>query len=75
MLLDFRLDALAATTNDLLLDCPQMNYFNDMPLPPGKEHYWLLASLSMQLSNKTIIELGTHLGNSAYMLSYGNRKL
>jgi predicted O-methyltransferase YrrM len=74
-MLDFRVDTIARTTKDLFTDCPQMHYFNDMPQAPGKEHYWLLASLSIQLSNKSIIELGTHTGNSAYMLSYGNRKL
>jgi predicted O-methyltransferase YrrM len=74
-MLDFRLDTIANTTRTLLQDCPQMQYYNDMPREPGKEHYWLLASLSMQVSNKTIVELGTHKGNSAYMLSYGNRKL
>lgn len=74
-MLDFRLNTILETTKTLLSDCPQMNNFNDMSQRPGKEHYWLLASLSMQLSNKTIIELGTHTGNSAYMLSYGNRKL
>jgi predicted O-methyltransferase YrrM len=74
-MLDFRIDSIAKYTVNLLEDCPQMKNFDDMPKAPGKEHYWLLAALSMQVSNKTIIELGTHIGNSAYMLAYGNRKL
>ena len=58
-----------------LTETPQLTKFEDVRAPPSKEHYYLLASLSSQLSNKTIIELGTHMGNSAYVLAYGNRAL
>jgi len=34
-----------------------------------------LAALGIQLNSKHIIELGTHTGNSAYVLAYANRTL
>lgn len=74
-MIDFRRTTIIENTKNLLSDNPDLNRFDDVPKPPGREHYFFLASLSMQLSNKTIIELGTHTGNSAYVLAYGNRKL
>jgi hypothetical protein len=43
------------------------SYFFDKP---GKEHYRLLSYLSCLFNNSNIIDLGTHLGNSALALSY-----
>ena len=37
----------------------------------GTEHYKLLMSISRQLTNVKILEIGTHHGNSAIALSYG----
>jgi predicted O-methyltransferase YrrM len=37
----------------------------------GEEHYKLFAAISMQLNNCKILEIGTHEGNSAVILSYG----
>jgi predicted O-methyltransferase YrrM len=37
---------------------------------PGKEHYRLLCYLSTLFNHSNIIDLGTHLGNSALALSY-----
>jgi hypothetical protein len=37
--------------------------------PPGKNHYKLLAYLSLLINDKTIIELGTHHGTSSLALS------
>ena len=36
----------------------------------GTQHYRLLSYLSSQFDNSNIIDLGTHLGNSALALSY-----
>jgi hypothetical protein len=36
---------------------------------PGREHYRLLAYLSQNLSGKTIIDIGTHMGSSALALA------
>ncbi len=38
----------------------------------GKEHYKLLAYLSLQFNNKIIIDIGTHKGYSASALGYNN---
>jgi len=52
---------------------PQIKGFNINPSEfygePGREHYRLLAYLSKQLSGKTIIDIGTHMGSSALALS------
>jgi predicted O-methyltransferase YrrM len=40
----------------------------------GIEHYPLLASISSQLTNKKILDLGTFEGISALALNYGNLK-
>ena len=37
---------------------------------PGEQHYRLLAYLSTLYNNTSIIEIGTHLGESAMALSY-----
>lgn len=37
--------------------------------PPGENHYYLLAYLSSQINNSTIIELGTHHGTGTLALS------
>jgi len=37
--------------------------------PPGKNHYSLLAYLSLQLDNQLIVELGTHHGTSSLAFS------
>lgn len=37
---------------------------------PGDQHYQLLATISTYYENRNIIDLGTHLGHSAYALSY-----
>tara|TARA_Y100000593_G_C4179188_1_gene271157 strand:- start:69 stop:695 length:627 start_codon:yes stop_codon:yes gene_type:complete len=36
----------------------------------GKEHYKLLAYLSTCYNNETLIDIGTHMGGSAFALSY-----
>jgi predicted O-methyltransferase YrrM len=38
----------------------------------GTEHYKLFMAISMQLKDVSILEIGTHHGNSAVALSYGN---
>jgi predicted O-methyltransferase YrrM len=38
----------------------------------GREHYKLFISISKQLKDAKILEIGTHNGNSAVALSYGN---
>jgi len=38
--------------------------------PRGRQHYRLLAELSLQFYEKTIIDIGTHKGMSALALSY-----
>jgi len=38
----------------------------------GREHYKLFMGISKQLKNSKILEIGTHNGNSAIALSYGN---
>lgn len=38
--------------------------------PSGRQHYRMLAQLSLQVYNQTIIDIGTHRGMSALALSY-----
>jgi len=66
---DFRRSTILETTKDLLSENPALTAFEDVPKSPGQEHYFFLAALSTQLTNKTIIELGTHTGNSAHVLA------
>jgi len=74
MLLDFNKDTILKLTDNFLKDNPNISNYEDVRELPGKEHYYLLASLSMQLKNKKILELGTHTGRSAIALNYGNLK-
>jgi len=68
-------------TEDLIKSI-DFNRFNDIikdSLPhdaiefkgdPGKQHYQLLAYIASLFNNSTIIEIGTHRGNSSLALSY-----
>jgi predicted O-methyltransferase YrrM len=71
--LDFRFHSIKALCSGLIQSDSRLVKFNDIIQPPGKEHYFFLAALGIQLKNKTIIELGTHTGDSAYVLAYANR--
>jgi predicted O-methyltransferase YrrM len=71
-MLDVRRDTIIRAA-PFLSETSHLTQFDDVPKLPGQEHYYFLAALSLQLKNKTIIELGTHIGNSAYVLAYGNR--
>ena len=71
--LDLTPKKILETTNNFFEDEPKLKLSNDVLQPIGTEHYMFLASLSVQLKNKTIIELGTHKGVSSYILGYGNR--
>lgn len=62
------------STRSFLSDNPVLMNYWDVCESPGREHYFCLAALSLQLQNKTIVELGTHKGNSSFTLAYGNRK-
>ena len=75
IMLDLRIESIEKYTKTIMKDCPEIKNCEYVPKPPGTEHYLLLAALSMQLKNKTILDFGTYRGNSAYMLAYGNRKL
>jgi len=44
-------------------------------LPPGQEHYHLLAHLASQLHDSLIVDIGTFLGYSALALSGGSNKV
>lgn len=46
---------------------------NDFYNEPGKEHYRLLSYFSSLFNNSNIIEIGTHLGESAIALSYNEK--
>lgn len=74
MKLDFSKNYILSSTTDFLIDNPSISWLHDVQEPPGKEHYFFLASLGIQLQNKKIIELGTHKGVSAVVLNYGNKK-
>ena len=71
--LDLTAKKILETTNDFFENEPKLKILNDVLQPIGTEHYMFLVSLSVQLKNKTIIELGTHKGVSSYILGYGNR--
>ncbi len=73
MHLNFTKSYIENNTWDVLKKEPNLCNINDITQPIGQEHYMFLASLGIQLKNKTIVELGTHKGVSAYVLSYGNR--
>jgi hypothetical protein len=52
---------------NLVVEQEFRHYFLDQP---GKEHYKLLAYLSNQFKNTTILDIGTYKGCSALALSY-----
>jgi len=70
---DFRKDTIITLTSHLIASDSRFPSFNDIIQPPGKEHYFFLAALAIQLKGKHIIELGTHTGDSAFVLAYANR--
>jgi predicted O-methyltransferase YrrM len=74
MKLDFRINTILQNTTSFLDDNPILYAYEDTVLPPGKEHYKLLASIGCQLSNCKILEFGTHKGNSTIALNYGNQR-
>jgi len=74
MILSFSKNYILSVTKDFLLDNPSISWLDDVKEPPGKEHYFCLASIGLQLQNKKIIELGSHKGVSAVALNYGNKK-
>jgi predicted O-methyltransferase YrrM len=74
MKLNFSLENILSSTKDFLIDNQIISGLEDVKQPPGKEHYFFLASLGVQLQNKKIIELGTHKGVSSIALNYGNKK-
>lgn len=73
MNLDLKRQTIIDTTNRFIVDNQNISQNNEVGDPPGREHYFLLASIGIQLQNKKIMELGTHHGRSAYTLNYGNR--
>ena len=52
---------------DLITESQFRSYFLDQP---GKEHYRLLAYLSTQYNNATLLDVGTYKGCSAVALSF-----
>ena len=72
-MLDLKYNTIIENTKNFLTDNKIISMYEDVCLPPGKEHYLLLASIGIQLQNKKIIEFGTHYGRAAYTLNYGNR--
>lgn len=73
MKLNLSLDYIISTTSNFLNDNKNIAIYKDVRDMPGKEHYFLLASIGVQLKNSKIIELGTHKGNSVIALNYGNK--
>ena len=74
MNLDLRIEKLNELTKDFPNDI--LNYFGyqvDILKNFGEEHYKLLAGISAQKKNIKILELGTHKGQSAVCLTYGNK--
>jgi predicted O-methyltransferase YrrM len=72
--LDFRMQTVVDSTASFLSDNPVLTRYSDVCERPGREHYFFLAALSLQLKNTKIVELGTHKGNSSFTFAYGNRK-
>jgi len=72
--LDLKLETIQKLSVDFLSDNPQIAQIADVREPCGKEHYFFLAALGIQLTQKKIIELGTHNGRSTIALNYGNLK-
>jgi predicted O-methyltransferase YrrM len=74
MKLNLNRDFLQSTIPDFPNDIIQhFGFKEDVVKHFGEEHYQLLSSISMQCDNKKIMELGTHKGQSAVCLTYGNR--
>ena len=72
--LNLRLEFLGSLTKNFPFDVIKyFGYLDDITKNFGKEHYKLLASISMQLKNKKFLELGTHKGQSAVCLTYSNQ--
>jgi predicted O-methyltransferase YrrM len=74
MIYDLKLSTINSTASNFLYENPILCNINHVKLPPGTEHYLLLATISSQIKNGKIIELGTHAGISALALNYGNVK-
>lgn len=74
MKFDFSLQNIVSNSRDFLSDNPSISSNEYLGEPPGKEHYFLFASLGIQLQNKKIIEFGTYRGLSCIALDYGNKK-
>ena len=55
--------------NDIIKDSLPHDAF-EFTGDPGKQHYMLLAYIASLFNNSTIIEIGTHRGNSSLALSY-----
>jgi len=60
---------------DLRKQCSLINLCDDFYKNPGDQHYMLLAYLSSLFDNKHIIEIGTHVGESAVALSYNKNNI
>jgi hypothetical protein len=60
---------------DLRKKFSNINVCNDFYKNPGNQHYILLAYLSSLFDNKHIIEIGTHVGESAIALSYNKNNI
>lgn len=70
MNLNFTLPYIESTSKSLLETYPFLKSHEDVIKPSGKEHYFFLTSLSNQLNNANIIELGTHTGRSSLALGF-----
>ena len=74
MNLELSPDAIERLASDFFTDNPKLWH---IPYANGKygiEHYPLLATISSQIKNKKILDLGTYSGISAIALNYGNLK-
>jgi hypothetical protein len=60
---------------DLRKQFSLINLCDDFYKSPGNQHYMLLAYLSSLFDNKHIIEIGTHVGESAIALSYNKNNI
>jgi predicted O-methyltransferase YrrM len=65
-LTNFHLNTFVNTEYDNYLDSAKQWYYKES----GKEHYRLLSYLSTLYQNKTILDIGTYLGASAFALSF-----
>jgi hypothetical protein len=60
---------------DLKTKFHNINLVDNFYKSSGEQHYMLLAYLSTLFNNKNIIEIGTHLGESAIALSYNKNNV